>query len=258
MDALQILFEIYNTSESGSNNQEIAKVIIENKETFAVSDINKVSELCHYSAATISRFCRKMGFESFAAFRKSLKDDLSGINRIEYVFSNSLSTSEDLVKSYSKQIQEVCTKYSDAIVEQDFKDLAEQMNKYKKIVIYMPTINSLYFNLQIDLSRKGKKVVACHDDRELIEKASQMDSDTFLLFFHNYLPKMINEETAAFNAHKKGAHIGVICNSVRSPILKIADKSICYNGTMYYLDNLFMDISCMLLSHIYRDLYLNN
>lgn len=71
------LLSFVSTTLVHDSNYEIAVLLLKNYSRLKDLSIGEVAELCYTSKASVSRFCRFMGFESFKEFRCCLEQDFT-------------------------------------------------------------------------------------------------------------------------------------------------------------------------------------
>lgn len=256
LDALTELFSILNKADSDTTEWQIANSMVHNLDAVSNSNINQASEICHFSTATISRFCRQLGFDSYSEFRKSLRSSLSGFELVEYVFPNSQYSTETITESYNRQISDMHKSLFSEVGQEDFNQMAQNIHNSKNVIVYVSASHLVHFFLQIDFALDKHTVTLCRNEKELMDAAQRTDKSSYILAIKHQLKLERYVDEAVAVAKQKGAKIGVITNSERSPLRKLADDFICFHGTLYYSDNLLMDTCCMILSATYREQYL--
>lgn len=71
------LLSYISTTLVHDSNYDIALILLQNYEKLKTMSISEVADLCYVSQASISRFCRFLGFDSFKEFKQSLVQDFS-------------------------------------------------------------------------------------------------------------------------------------------------------------------------------------
>ncbi len=78
----EMLLRFTSTTPTHDSNYEIAEILLANYDKLKELSITQVAELCFVSNASISRFCRFLGFENFKMFHQHLNNDFT--MRIDY------------------------------------------------------------------------------------------------------------------------------------------------------------------------------
>lgn len=73
--AAERLMDFVNTTPIRDSNYDIAVLMLRNFAALKNMSINEVSDLCFVSKASITRFCRFIGYDGFKAFHQSLQMD---------------------------------------------------------------------------------------------------------------------------------------------------------------------------------------
>ena len=71
------LLRFINTAQVHDSYYEIALTLVRNYEVVKQMPIAKIADLCYVSQATISRFCRFIGYDSFKSFHDDLQKEFS-------------------------------------------------------------------------------------------------------------------------------------------------------------------------------------
>lgn len=99
------LLRFIDTAEIHDSNYDIAVILLENIEKVRKMSISQVADLCYVSQASISRFCRFMGFGGFKEFHGMLDKEFSISNDYTRNFVSLLkSDQEKAAEEYQKLI----------------------------------------------------------------------------------------------------------------------------------------------------------
>lgn len=173
----EMLMRYVSTSTIRDSNYEIALLLLRNYSRVRHMTQKQMAELCFVSEASISRFCRFLGFESFHDFKAqmdqdfSVKDDYS--RRLQNLMKQHPSEAVSLWK------EELVQSVNDTVNEQlltDAKHVAGMIHEAKRTAVF-----SHHFLwdagrfIQSKLMMMGK-FIAVHQDYEMQKSdASQME-----------------------------------------------------------------------------------
>lgn len=89
------LLSFINTAQIHDSYYDIALTLIRNYEEAKHMPIAKMADLCFVSQATISRFCRFLGYDSFKTFHDDLQKEFSVLNDYTKQFQSMLKSSDE-------------------------------------------------------------------------------------------------------------------------------------------------------------------
>ncbi|MDL2220126.1 hypothetical protein LJC55_00440 [Eubacteriales bacterium OttesenSCG-928-N14] len=76
-DTIRKLVAIVNSSDRENTDYSIAMGLLKNIDCIANSSIEQMAEHCYTSTASLSRFCRKMGFQNYVLFKNEFNKPVS-------------------------------------------------------------------------------------------------------------------------------------------------------------------------------------
>lgn len=106
-----LLLDFVSTVRVHDSNYEIASALLEHYQQLAGMSLREMAETCYVSQASLSRFCRFMGFESFAEFKEAID-----------------GTSYQLVDDYRKPFAQKLLTSSDEALDDYRAMLVESIN----------------------------------------------------------------------------------------------------------------------------------
>lgn len=155
-----------NTTPNHDVYHEAAKIILKNIQQIPNLTITDVANLCYVSPATISRLCRKLNFDSYFDFIKSVTSSINDFNKeyAEIYFPNQ----KDFLLNHT-DTKEIITQHQMSIID-TFKNLFNQLDETKidELTIMMHKAKRIIFignyfaqntamQLEIELSYLGKQ-----------------------------------------------------------------------------------------------------
>lgn len=176
------LLNIINRDSPDSMNFIIAKYILENLERMKVISTKELAEECKVSKSSISRFCRKIGYEDFMELQISIATYNSNVNdqfpRLEE------NTTKNFIQSYFE-----CTKENIDYLEKHLdievlEQLVQDIHDYQRVVL-MGHVQSSFpaFSLQHYLTILHKFVYSTQDLNEQKEMLEKFDDRNLIIIF---------------------------------------------------------------------------
>ena len=222
---LRSVFKLIKISmpDMNQHNKTIAKYLLENLDNTEKINLKEISEGTGQSKATIFRFCRNLGFQGFAEFRKVVND----LNN-NYIYSNHEIVIRNL---YRKDLDEFYDFYflilkfqrqsiKSLIYENKIDASSILIKNAKKIIIAASNIN---YNQAIDFKNKlvalGLNCFLEQDYRTLISLGNiSNEDDLFITISLSNLNKsVLSIGKLAKSNNAKWLHIGTKKNSLEDP-----------------------------------------
>ena len=160
-------------SKFTETDEEIYNSLIKLPDVFSENSITKASELCGCSAAALTRFTKKIGFNGFKEFQYKLIKDLKDGNDLKY------ATEKDQYSFLTSSILEIAKK-------SEFKQLRDQILNTKYVYTFGFNLARLAAEfLSIGLNNDfGNKLLSQCLPYDLISK--NYSSDDTLIIFSTY------------------------------------------------------------------------
>lgn len=227
------LLEYVNNAIKKDINYEIAVIMLKNFNKVKEMNITEISELCYVSPASISRFCRMLGFDNFSDFKSisnvkfSLQSDYS-----KQLIDNA---EKDLKSAYEEYTNSLIKNMSHALDNLDMENLdriVKQIHLTEKVAFFgTQFIYSVGKHLQSRLILTGKFIEAYSSYNKQLECARNLDNNSLAIivsvegsYFFKYLEII---ETLKEN----GVKIVVLTQNTNSKLADIADSIlICGNS----------------------------
>ncbi len=120
--ATEKLLNFVNTAQVHDSYYEIASILVKNSEKAKRMSIAEMADFCYASQATISRFCRFLGYESFRHFHEELNYEFRLMDEYTDQFRSLLKTSDtEAAKLY---LETVNTNLKASLSEENLKRIA--------------------------------------------------------------------------------------------------------------------------------------
>lgn len=172
-DKLTVLFlSTIANEKADSTNSIIASFILENIEKIRAKEygIREIAAECHVGTASLSRFCKDIGFENFAELRELIASETAHENREKGINSANIKNCMDMVDS--------------SISQHKLEKLCEDLLKYKKVAAFgLLKASAAALSLETDLLMFGKKIYTNFSFTEQLKYIENADKDTLIIIF---------------------------------------------------------------------------
>lgn len=176
------LLNVINKEDRGSMNFIIARYILENLERKRAVSTKELAGECNVSKSSISRFCRKLGYEDFTELQYAIASYNSFVDRR---FAN-LDGDDigDLTQNYFQCIEDVSVHFKKLPGMKTLERLIEDIHDYKEVVL-MGQVQSSFsaFSLQHNLTLLRKFVYSTQDFNEQKELLETLDDNSLVIIF---------------------------------------------------------------------------
>lgn len=127
------LLNVINRESSNSMNFIIAQYILENLDRRKVITTKELADNCNVSKSSISRFCRKIGYEDFmelqyaiATYNSFIAERFSHIDGV---------TTKDYVVNYFERSKEIINYLNQNMDTDTLEELVKDIHDYKRVVL---------------------------------------------------------------------------------------------------------------------------
>lgn len=250
------LLDIINREDYNSMNFIIAKYILENLEKRKVISTKELAQECNVSKSSISRFCRKLGYDdflelqiaigSYKSFGEERFSDLKGENTGE------------LIQSYFQCIQNTIGSLDQMLDIEALETLVRDIHDYERVVV-MGHVQSSFpaLSLQHYLTILHKFVYCTQNISEEKEMLETFDEKSLIIIF-SAGGKFIERVLDGMGVMKRKSlpKIYMITGS-RTKHLPFVYKYIELMEKYNYTSPVFLEIYSNLISLIYREKYMD-
>ncbi len=117
------LLNYINTAQIHDSYYDIALTMIRNYEKVKHMQIAEMADLCYVSQATISRFCRFLGYENFKHFHEDLNQEFRLLDDYTHQFRSLLKSSS--AKAAEMYLERITANLNTALAEENMKKIAQ-------------------------------------------------------------------------------------------------------------------------------------
>ena len=217
------LSAISNHKEYSESEQRIVSYILANQALAPRLTAAQLSRAAETSEATVSRFCRKMGFGSFRSFQFSLARDLESQRNEGLTDEVSLDHIEQSLKNILAAKVSELNATIDGINHQTLRAVVEKLQHAGLIQIAaVGNTNAVALDATFKFTQLGLRCVTSEIHETAIGFALTLKAgDVLLLISNSGKSRRLNRMAHA--ARERGATIVVITGDSSSPLAKMAD-----------------------------------
>lgn len=244
VDIIYNLLSFINTSNREDMNYTIALTVLQNLTKVPSCSVNELADMCYTSIATISRFCKYFGCESFIQFKQEIRDGLVKA-KAELCFDPTeketlLKEPQQLVKKvYDLTIQSLMMNVNMNIHEVD--RICSKIYGAKKVHFFGYQFSKVVASdIQMKFMKLGRFIYSFNSRGEEDLKYRVVDKDSLTIILSvsansDQIKEMIQ------SLREKGATLLLITCNRESPVLNSVDE-------YYFIDGLESDFTDSSLS----------
>jgi len=165
-----LLLNVINTEEEDSVNYKIAHYLLNNTSSFKSFSTSSIAEGCNVSKPTISRFCKKIGVDSFYELKYMFQDRKSDLDE-KYGLVAGHENSHSYFINQAINSMNLLKENLDIYL---LSNLIEDIFKYKKVAMFgHMQSGSIAISMQHELFSSGKMVdTRIFQNEELFNKSN--------------------------------------------------------------------------------------
>ena len=238
--ALYLLLFMLNREKEGSAFYNIALEMLKNLNTLQDINIKHIAKIANVSMATVSRFCREIGYEDFFDFKNSIKFDINNEQYFSHLNSRQIDYSADVDafrKFYSDatagEIQKTLQRMDIAAID----DLVREIHGHKNVAAF-GLLHSEYacLSFQGKMMKLGKVVITLLDSKDQYRFLHSAGEDTLILLFSitgSYLINTLFKKTPGKGyVRDSKAKIALITENRDFPQPQLIDKLVYLGGSL--------------------------
>jgi DNA-binding MurR/RpiR family transcriptional regulator len=222
------LLNYINTASRSDNYYDIAKNILNNINKIEQININDLAELCYVSPATISRFCRDIGFDNFQEFKKVAAINYSIDTDYSRVFLGlSKEKPEEAIENYTSSVFENIKYAFEKISIESLNKLAKDIHDSKSVAFFgIQFLYNMGLHLQSRLIIMGKFMQAERSYEQQLHCAQNLDKNSLAIivsvegsYFYRFT-EIVDE------LKRNGVRIVLITQNLNSKFANMVDEVI--------------------------------
>ncbi len=214
--------------------KKIADIIMKNIESIDTLSIQDIAEEAGASKATVTRFCKRLGYNGFKDFRVSaIKDTHTGMDKVDRLLEEETSGTEESL------IERICASNSRAcldtvlLLDSEQLSMAADLLLSKRRVIFVGegAVAAVLLDLYQKLLRLGLLVVYSQDVRMQRMQVSVAGPDDVVLVVDFSGSKHSCVEMAR-QASENGAAVITLCNAIGPELARWGSANLFGPGRM--------------------------
>ena len=175
-----------NATNSETTYANIAFYISNNFTKVAKMNLEELAEVCYVSQATISRFCRFLGFDSFTHFKAACHESIrEGEHLVNNLVNNLSADDDEYVKEFGNYGKMVVAEMQDFFTNLDLKTLdalLEEIHHTEDVAFFgVHRCASCIHEVQYSFALKDKFVKAYTGSVQKIECAKSLTKDSLAI-----------------------------------------------------------------------------
>jgi Transcriptional regulators len=230
-DSKQILLSYIDCTFEKSIYYELAISLLKHERELPHSSIDKIAQMCFVSPATLSRFCRKLGFENYNEFKNNFNQHYS-INHYTNDFLQSAKKNlNTTAENYIDNIHSLMTVQLNGIDPKKVDLILNDIHQSQTILFLgHQLLQSFGSHIQQNLLRFHKLSYSFFQEAHQMEFIAKMDSNALVIIlsvdgnYHLKHPKVMK-----LLMQKKAKTI-VITQNPLTPILNHCEHSLILQG----------------------------
>ena len=177
-----------NATSSGTTYANIAYYISNNFTKVVHMNLEELADACYVSQATISRFCRFLGFDSFTHFKMACHESLrDGERRINEIVSTMSQNDEEYMKAfqiYGKTVIDEMQSFVDSMNLEELDRLLERIHDTEDVALFgVHRCASCIQEVQFSFALKDKFVKAYSGSAQQVECARSLKKESLAIVF---------------------------------------------------------------------------
>lgn len=265
MKGNQVLRNIINRIEENymifsKTEKLIADYLLQETTKLKNISIHRLSELITVSPSSITRFCKKIGCQSFS----NLKMELNQVEHNEKF--TRFEASKTIFNKISDYYNHVICRTAESLSEEEINYFIDEIIAAERIIFYGVSSSGLTAKeMAIRLTRMGFHASSESDSHMMMINSTIVNKNTLIIAISNYgeTKEIIDAITIAKNNQAK---VIAVTSIHKSSIEEVADRTLFVHNTKFINQNQFInsqfsisflfDIVCLLL--LQQDVYHKN
>lgn len=244
VDIIYNLLSFVNTSNREDMNYTIALTVLQHLKKVPTCSVNELADMCYTSIATISRFCKYFGCESFIQFKKEIKD---GLNKAEAELCFEASEYQRIVENPQLLVDKVyhltieSLKMNQQMSIRTIDRICDRIYQAKKVHFFGYQFSKVVAtDIQMKFMKLGKHIYTFNSRGEEDLKYRVVDNESLAIVLSVSASSEQILEMVPY-LKDRGARIMLITSNRNSPVLDCVDEH-------YFIDGLESDFTDSSLS----------
>ncbi len=182
------LINLLNDLEYDSTDSHIAESLLDMIYELEFMSIDRVAEKCHISKSTLSKFVKRLGFESYREFRENARNEKkkAGYHNYEQKLSMDTFIQDYGIERYLNILIGDIEHFLSGIDRKQIRDLAEALHKHKKVAAFGSVYSqTVAMDFMYKIAEEGKYIKTNLYDMKQEQYINEADEETLIIIFSN-------------------------------------------------------------------------
>lgn len=176
---LSQLLAYVNNADKSTTQTDLAQALLDHYHLIPTATIHEMAELCYVSSATLSRFIRQFGYESYPAFKEACQTDIA--IDVDYSFPSRKAGREDLEPIFQRYLDNTVLNLQEIISKLDYDKidrLCRMMYEARQVGFFGLEFSTLIGqHFQIKMASCNKLIKIGRNAEKQLEIASNLDGN---------------------------------------------------------------------------------
>ncbi len=205
--------------------KKLADYITASREVLPSLDLKQIARKAKVSSATVTRFCRAIGFASFHEFKMASAQELVSLPLVFEDFDPSDDDESRITKVFAAYIQSLIDTRALLSIP-NLMDLADRIGRARQVTVFgVGSSGSIAVAASHRLALLGLSCQAHTDPYEQTIAASLLTGDDVAIGISHSGTSRITVDTMRL-ARKRGAFTAAITNHANSPLARVASLTL--------------------------------
>ena len=230
MNFLSSFFSLYNSLSEDDVFFSALDGLLKNKDSLKNATIYDMAEMCAVSKTTLNRLAKRLGYDSFKAFKYDMVRSFSKYGIHNHLISiKDYGQDQDMASLALTTVEKTAQRLRESLDLDLIRSISKALHRAERIRFYMeemPAVRTLQTNLSMD--GKNARIVAQQSPR--LEDARRLGPDSLVVALDIDHADSLDDSQILDTLQEQGAAIVLLGASAGNPAAKTAD---------YYLECMF-------------------
>lgn len=183
-DGPTTLLRFINIANEDSIYQSLAVELLKRKTQISNATITDMADACFVSTATLSRFCKKLGFKEYAQFKESFRSEYEFERDYTPAFREQLQ--HDTVTAIRSLGDQICTSVTQCAQQLDFQTLdriIHRIHESEHVAFFSSNLlQQIATDIQQRLEKLGKLTYSFYQSTYQLQHVQTMDQHSLAIF----------------------------------------------------------------------------
>ncbi len=197
--------------------KRIADILLKNINNIDTLSVNVIAEQANASNATVTRFCKRLGYNGFKDFHVSaIKDIHAGLVLDKGIPEDAPDTTEQMIENICRSNAQACQDTILLLDSEHMEQAADMLLGCQRIILVGEgAVSAVLIDIYQKLLRLGLPVIYTQDQRFQRMHLSLVDEKDVVVAIDLTGSKRSTVDMAQL-ANEKGAGVITLCNSLRA------------------------------------------